>query len=375
MKTFLLKTAILFSSIVIALVVMPGCEEKSLTKEHQLYTVDAPSQLIVRDQPSANGKKITSLPHKSQVRIDTIIDGWGRVADIELNGYVNMSYVTKSTLDVASSRDTVHEESLKYSAESLFSSNKGFKDFCYHNMPYAILILLIIGCICLANENVLLMNVSLVLLSLSEMLYLCCNSGYGSDFWFVDEHKVGWIMVIVDYLLVLGLAVGQALMVFASSGYYMSGWANGISTWILSPFAGIFIMASILSMHFDLIPFLLGIGAFMTLIAVTYFSVRQLPLAIGVSILDMFVITTFLAFVLSMSMIIFAGLLIFIGICIFGNPESVSGKSGQQCVEIENEYGEKVTLMLEKNTPYMGYDSANSRWYEKKSDGYWYRSY
>lgn len=362
-------------SLLIALIfsVMPGCGKDCPPTDGNIYTVEAPSNLIVRDQPSAQGIKITSLPHKSQICIDYESNGWGHVTYDGYEGYVNMKYVTKSTNEEQSIDVMSNDDSLKHTAHSLFSSGSPFKDFCYKFTPYAILLFAVLGGISLANENITFMNIFVMALSICEILFLCSNSGYGGTPWFLDNYEVGWIMVIIDYLLILGLAILQALLVFACSGYYYSGWLNGIATWIVSPIAGIFSFFIIASSKVDFVPVVIGIGALGALFVVIYYSVRDLPATLWAIVLNVVAITSFLCFIVSMSMAIFVGLLIFIGFKIFSDTESSGNSDDNQTVVIQNEYGQYVTLHIEPTAPYRGYDNSNCQWYERDSNGNWYK--
>lgn len=160
------------------------------------YAVNVGSTLTVRSEPSISGKKLGALANGEIIEVEGLVNGWAKIKYNDVVAYVNYAYLQKS-------EPTPYTDYL-----STPYWRRSFAHFCYRIMPFGILVSAIMlfvffdtgfGFWCA------------FVLGLFELLfsigYSQCSIGVMP--WFCEPNDVGWIMTIVDFLLVCGVLIVQ----------------------------------------------------------------------------------------------------------------------------------------------------------------------
>lgn len=345
-----------------------GCsDDTSATKEDGiLYEVNAPSQLIVRTQPSKSSDKILSLPDKSVIHVYSVENGWAHVISNDYDGYVNADYITMLSAESRSNEVASKVDEKK--------SGNDLKKTGYKSLPYVVLVLALIALILMYNDEDEYLVWLLLLMSLAELAYMLCMSGHLYRFWFLEPSEVGWLMVVVNYIITFGILILQGILVFGVISDSSSGWGNGILNFIFSFFAGFSIFGLISSFdRFDIVVVGMACVFIAGLIGVLYYSLRDWTDVLKMAVVNSVVVPVFLGLLINMLMLI-----IFVSVALIfmrGNiggisSNSSSSESGGLKRYVIHEDGERFDLTQMYSTSECDYsDQYGGRW-EKTSSGF-----
>lgn len=297
-----------------------GCSEDSRQENknpYETYEVNAPSQLVVRSFPSKESAKTKSLPHKSIIHVDTIENGWAHVVSDEYDGYVNTEYIRLIT---TSSDRNAHTDNTDRTNSGLDMKELGEKTF-----PYIILVLAILTLILLYQDKDEYLEWMLLPLSLCEIGYLLCSDG-GYDAWFLSNLKVGWIMVIINYLVTFAVLVLQGFLVLIVISRSSSGWFTGIINAIFSLLAGVSAYG-LFGVKLDTV--LAGLVSlfFVILASVLYYSLRNGYSVFKYIVINTIAVTTYAILLINMLNLIIVVVIALIGVCIFTAGPSSNSRS------------------------------------------------
>lgn len=341
-----------------------SCSDNSQEQSVNLYEVNAPSQLILRSEPSKSGQKIVSIPDKSKIEVDNVENGWAHIKWDDYEGYVNADYIIPINTESVSQYSTADTS---YSDDS----SKSLKQLGYKYLPLIVLVLFIVAVILLArDEDSMVPWWLMVVLSIGEIAYMKCTSGFMYSYWFLEPSEVGWIWTIVGYALMLGLVIGQGIMVVIWVRSTASGWFNNLLTWGASLFAGIFFFMVLSTLDkFELIYVVFSLGLIICLVGLVYYSIRSWSEVWYISLIDMIIISAFLCLIISLLSHLIIGLIGLIAVAIFSTQ---GGGGSSRIFYADDEYGRKIQLWR-SNTPTVAHDSYGKR-YELYSDGKWRKS-
>ncbi len=161
----------------------------------KLYIVNVNTSLTIRQYPSLNSKKIGSLTNNEEISVFEIKDGWAKIVYNNEYAYVNSLYIIEKN-GLKTNSDT----SLKLFESSVY-------EFIYFVAPFLILLFTILLIFMKENGS----KILIFLIGLAELLFSIAFTETGdSGFpWFCNPDKVGWIMTIIDFLLLSGVLYMQ----------------------------------------------------------------------------------------------------------------------------------------------------------------------
>ncbi|MDE5871427.1 MAG: SH3 domain-containing protein [Muribaculaceae bacterium] len=340
-----------------------SCSDDSQEQSVNLYEVNAPSQLILRSEPSKSGQKIVSIPDKTRIEVEEVENGWAHIKWDDHDGYVNADYiipVKTESVSQSSTADTSYSE----------GSSQSLKRLGYEYLPFIVLILFIVAVILLVrDEDSMVPWWLMVVLSIGEIVYMECTSGFMYRYWFLEPLEVGWLWTIVGYALMLGLVIGQGIMVVIWVRSTASGWFNNLLTWGAGLFAGLFFFMMMSTLDkFELIYLIFSLGTIMCLVCLVYYSIRSWSEVWYICLIDMIIIPSFIGLIISLLSHLIIGLIGLIAVSIF----SVQGGGGSsRYFYAEDDHGNKIRLKRSYN-PNIAHDSYGQM-YELYSDGKWRR--
>lgn len=315
----LYSLSMIFLMLIIGVSLVSCSEASNLNEEEgMIYEVNAPSQLIVRTQPSKTSEKILSLPDKSIVHVDAIENGWAHVVSKDYDGYVNAEYITEVAPEPRNSYSKVEEK----------SSGTDIKEIGSKSLPYVVLVISIIALILICKDEDEYLIWLLLLMSLAELGYIVCMYDHVDRFWFLESDEVGWLMVIVNYLITFGILIFQGVLVLGAISESSSGWFNGILNFGLSLFAGMSIYGLIF--YYDRMDIaIVGLACLCIagLIGVLYYSLRDWPEVLKMVIINSIVVPVYIGVLLSMLMLIIFVVLALIVVGVVGGGYSPSSRS------------------------------------------------
>ncbi len=342
-----------------------SCSDNSRNERENLYEVNAPSQLILRSEPSKSGQKIISIPDKTKIPVDNIENGWAHVEWEGYEGYVNAEYILPLTNETESQVSDAN-------SSRLVDSSKSLKKLGYDYLPFLILVLFVASVVWwVQDEDSKIPWLLMVLVSVGEIVYLECTSGFMYRYWFLEPLEVGWLWTIVGYAIMLGIVIGQGLMVVIWVRSTSSGWFNSLLIWGISFFAGMFFFM-VLSEYkkADLFQVILCLVFVATLVSIVYYSNRSWSEVWYITLIDMILIPSFICLIISLLSHIIIGLIGLITVLIFSAKNT--GDSGSKWFYAEDDFGNKIRLKR-SDTPTIAYDSYG-KMYELYSDGKWRKS-
>lgn len=359
----------IFPTILIGLFILSlyaSCSQDTVSNEKEnLYVVNAPSQLILRSEPSKSGQKIISLPDKTKIKVDYVENGWAHVEWEGYEGYVNADYILPLTAETVS-----HQVSAPVSSEQVAES-KSLKKLGFDYLPFLILVLFVASVVWFAqDEDSMIPWILMVFVSVSEIVYLECTSGFMYRFWFLEPSEVGWIWTIVCYGIMLGIVIGQGFLIAAWVRSTSSGWINNLLVWGVGFFAGIFFFMILSNFEkADMVQVLMCLFFVMSLFGLVYYSNRNWTEVWYVALIDMILIPSFICLIISLLSHIIIGIVGLIALLIF-SVKTPSGSS--KWFYVEDDFGNQIRLRRSK-TPHVAYDSYGEM-YEYYSDGKWRKS-
>lgn len=168
----------------------------SATKSVHLgaYEVHVKTTLSVRNKPSASAAKLGSLQNGEQVSVEGFVDGWARITYEGKLAYVKAEYIVPCT------------ESTPADSSDDAGSYKIWK-LILQISPLLIVIFLVLACVCDGNAA----NISIAATGLMELLYCAADQRVNISglAWFCMPGKVGWIMTIIDFIILIGVLIAQ----------------------------------------------------------------------------------------------------------------------------------------------------------------------
>lgn len=160
------------------------------------YTVNVGSTLTVRSEPSTSGKRLGSLANGETIEVEGLVNDWAKIKYNDESAYVNYAYLQKT-------EPTPYTDYL-----STPYWRRSFAHFCYRIMPFAILVSAIMLFVFFDTGFGFWCAFALGLFELLFSVgYSKCSIGVMP--WFCEPNDVGWIMTIIDFLLVCGVLIIQ----------------------------------------------------------------------------------------------------------------------------------------------------------------------
>lgn len=333
-----------------------GAKDKEVT-QYEIYEVNAPSQLIVRSQPSKQGDKIVSLPHKTIIHVDKIENGWGHVVYENYEGYVNVDFIKKIPQ---------HDAAKATSGAISDKSGMTLRKFCHQYMPYFILGCFILYLFMATSGEPVVNMIFLIPLCICEIAYIVCTSVWDSE-WFLEPRSVGWILTIIDYGLLLALAWFQGIGTFRAVYYNSSGWFNTTLSLIFSLMGGLMLYALIVGWKWEAsILIIVGfcVVVIAVLVAIVHYSLRDWSLTWKIVLLNMLIVSTYMAMIYHFAW----SILVALATLVFG---LMDGTSKTSKITISDNNGNTRTLEVDEKTPYRGTDVSSGETFERNNSGDW----
>ncbi|MEG2013410.1 MAG: hypothetical protein RR063_09440 [Anaerovoracaceae bacterium] len=204
------------------------------------YSVNSHSSLDIMTTPSTKGESIGNLNNGQHINVIEITNGWAKIWYMDQAYYVKAENLVK----VESINDNVDDYSLGYTHE--------VHRFLYEYMPYVILFL---AFLILVLPGSCFMTLSF-LLGLSELLFAASNSilSIGVMPWFCEPNKVGWIMTIINFILLCGVLILQHSAYKSVIGDFRLGCFASILSYPLMALVGVALCSCLIDISYFWVP-------------------------------------------------------------------------------------------------------------------------
>lgn len=158
------------------------------------YEVHVATTLSVRSKPSASATKLGSLQNGEQVSVRDFIDGWACITYKGKQAYIKADYIVPCT-----ERASVAPVNNDYSY--------AIWQWILHITPALIVLFLVLTCVCSDTLTM----IFLAATGLMELLYSAADqrASISGLAWFCSPHQVGWIMTIIDFVILLVVLIAQ----------------------------------------------------------------------------------------------------------------------------------------------------------------------